>query len=133
MTVTVKAPARPNACDTAPPAAVAPSPKFHAIDTGDTRSVAAAAMPIGAPTLAPGGTLELSVGAAASKLADWKRKWLAVLWNASRVHAATPLPWSSMPIDASKKLRNSPGRLARVADGAEQRPVRAVRLALHRE
>src|SRR5215217_7206755 len=74
VTVTLNAPAEPNACDTAPPDAVDPSPKFQAIATGETRSVAAAAIPMGAPTFAPGGTLELSAGAAASKLAVWKRK-----------------------------------------------------------
>ena len=45
FTMTVKAPAEPNAWVTAPPVAVPPSPKFQFSETGDQRSVAAAAMP----------------------------------------------------------------------------------------
>ena len=79
------------------------------IDTGDTRSDAAAAIPMEAPTWPPGGTLAVSVGAAASKLADWNRLKFVPPRKEFRVQAATPLPWSSIPIDVAKKLRFSPG------------------------
>ena len=74
VVVTVYAPGAPYACATAPPVAIPPSPKLQLSDTGETRSLAAAAIGSATPTFAPGGTLELSEGAAASKLAAWNRQ-----------------------------------------------------------
>ena len=108
----LKAPAEPKACCTAPPVAVPPSPNAHAIDTGDTRSDAAAAIPMEAPTWPPGGTLAVSVGAAASKLADLERLKFVPPRKEFRVQAATPLPWSSIPIDVAKKSGSPPAALA---------------------
>ncbi len=72
VTVTLNAPAEPKAWLTAAPAAAWPSPKFHADAIGDSRSVAATAIPIAAPGAPDGGTLTAaSLGAAASRPAAW--------------------------------------------------------------
>ena len=126
VSVTVWVPAA-KACSTAPPRAVAPSPKSHASAAPDQRSAAAAVVRAGAPASAVAGTANAVIaGPAASKAAAWATL-VPDAGCAPAVQPARALPSPSMATRGAKAPVPAGGDRDDVGERAAGPPVREQR------